>query len=150
MSAKYFLPYCVVNTYLLDTVEQAENCGLINGILYAFLISLVIIFFTIRFYIRLNPVYRSKFLMFIGIILLILWIWLPLSFKSGYNVLWTGYTNVINSLLSLGYTRFQAISILQSANSSGDILSGSIISSASGGLIALSPKNKNNSPSPST
>lgn len=142
MSAKYLLPYCVVPTYLLDTLQEAENCGLMNGFFYAFMVSIVIIFFGIRSYLKSDSASgQEQILVTTGIILILVWLFLPLVFKHGFSIMWIGYTNLINSLLALGYTRYQAITILENSNVSSDVTIGGI-STAEGALIAGDARKK--------
>lgn len=114
MSAKYFIPHCIKPVYLHQTESSAKQCGLVNGLIYSFLVSLIIIVAGGRYYfLQTDPIFRKKILYGIIITLSIIWILVPVISRSGSGTMWRGYVETIDELLAQGYTKQQAIAFLQ-------------------------------------
>jgi hypothetical protein len=143
MSAKYFSPICSIPSYLLETKKQAENCGLINGITLAFIVSFPVTFLIGKLYVSSqSDIGKKRVLIIGGIIMILLWLIIPLSLRSGSGKMWTGQTTLVSNLLNLGYTRIQAINILQNTSSSTDSTLGTIGMVGGAGLLTstVTPK----------
>lgn len=114
MSAKYFIPYCIKPIFLHPTQKEARTCGLVNGLIYSALITLIVAAAGGRFYfVQENPETKKRILYGILIGLAIVWIFMPLLSWYGNGNMWKGYESTIVDLMNQGYTRQQAIAFLQ-------------------------------------
>ena len=125
MSAKYFIPYCIKPLILQKNEHDAKMCGFVNGVIYSLLLTLIVAAAGGRFYFKEeNLDTRKKLLHFILIGLAVVWIVFPFMSWYGHGSIWVGYQTAITDLMSQeGYTRQQAISVLQGAVESGPDLS---------------------------
>jgi hypothetical protein len=118
MSSKYFLPYCIRPIFLQDTEAQAKKCGLINGLVYAVLASIIIITAGGRYYFKEDNTIIKKNIYY-GIIIGLSLVWLIIPFLCWYGNgnIWKGYDSTISELIKQGYTRPQALAFLNGMNS---------------------------------
>jgi hypothetical protein len=119
MSSKYFLSYCVKPTFLQKKKKDAKMCGLVNGFVYTFFLSLLIITFSIRFYyLQEKEDVKQKIILYVSILLALLWILVPMFRYYSEGSKWDGYKSLLLDLQKDGYTRQQAISFIQNIDSS--------------------------------
>jgi CDP-diglyceride synthetase len=146
--SSYFLSYCINPIYLLNSIKEAQNCGLINGIFYAFLISVVFLYFILKAYFN-NPHPRvaQQIVLFAIVVLGLVWIIKPSLVRHGYGQIWIGYNNIISNMLALGYTRVQAIAILQANGNSSELNLGLIESVGENSLITATSNVHSHTPS---
>lgn len=112
--SKFFLSYCIKPVYLQSSEQDAKKCGLINGSIYASLLTLIIVLLGGRFYLREKNYDDKKFILkcLIGVIIAI-WIFVPVISYKGRGVEWNGYQNLIQELIDQGFTRQQALGFIQ-------------------------------------
>lgn len=125
MASKYFIPYCIRPVYLQESESNAKTCGLVNGLIYCLLLTLIIGSGGLRFYLKEEKLdfKRNIFLATVSVIGLI-WIVVPLIFRHGNGVMWNGYNSTINDLISKGYTHQEATRLLQGIQENGPSLQG--------------------------
>ena len=129
--SKYFASYCVKPIYLLSSIEEAQNCGLYNGLFMSSILTLFILLAGARYYFNQDVKYanqpaiqeyitsnKKNTLIFMMVLLGIVWVGIPVFSRYGYGNIWTGYTDSIKDLLAQGFTRQEAYALLQSVDSS--------------------------------
>jgi len=142
--SRLFIATCVKPIYLMDTIEEAWNCGQTNGFLYAALLTPVILYFTYKAYHSFD---NKKLIGFGSLFILgLIWTIIPILLRFGYGNMYLGYTSTINNLISQGLTRFQAISIMASLYGNTNL--SSVVSmpgaSAAGVFASSNPQQQNN------
>ena len=111
--SKFLNSSCVAPIYLMEDENIAEKCGLLNGILYSFIFTPIILYIFYKLYLK-PEIYSYNFVKYGLIIsLLILWIVFPLFIRFAYRQMWNGYNNTLDKLIkNEGLSRMQAIAIL--------------------------------------
>ena len=113
MAAKYYIPYCVRPSFLQDNENNASTCGLVNGIVYSFIFTVLIVLASIKFYRDEKDRDKKNNIVTISVIFLfIIWIFIPLSLWSGEKNVWKGHQQTIKSLTDDGFTKKEALSFI--------------------------------------
>lgn len=113
MAAKYYIPYCVRPSFLQDNENNASTCGLVNGIVYSFIFTVLIVLASIKFYRDEKDKDKKNNIVTITVIFLfVLWIFTPLSLWSGEKNVWNGHQQTIKSLMNDGFTKKEALSFI--------------------------------------
>ncbi len=124
MASKYFWPTCVKPLYIQEDMNKAETCGLINGLVYCFFFTITTLVFAGRFWYKETDEIMKKRILYIAIaVIAAAWIIVPIFSKFSNKTLWKGYDESINDLIAQGYTRQEAIRMVQGfGEASGDAL----------------------------
>ena len=125
--ATFLNPACSVPLFQQSTMSNVLTCARINGFIGAFIFTLLLlipIFFLVKTFKQKNhestETYHKRrrwniiWLSILGIIILLLWIFLPMINSWMNSKRWEGFQEQINSLVNNGYTRSQALDKIQS------------------------------------
>ncbi|MDD4931389.1 MAG: hypothetical protein PHG66_04580 [Candidatus Colwellbacteria bacterium] len=113
-ASKYFAPYCIKPLYLIDSQDNAGNCGFVNGLVYSSIFTITIILAGIKFYSSEKDDTRRRWILYgMFIVLSLLWILTPLILYSSYKTIWEGYNNAKKDLQAQGYSKMDILNILQ-------------------------------------
>lgn len=138
MLSKYFLPFCVKPIYLFDNAINARKCGFMNGIIYSVIATIVLCILYVKYVMNHDRSNKNiLFTLFVGV-LVVIWIFFPLSFSHSNYIMYQGFFDTVNSLMEKdGLTRVQAISVVSSFyNSDSGIQLGLLQSVSGSGLLA--------------
>ncbi len=149
MSAKYLLSYCVKPLYLMDNIDESKSCGLVTGILYASIITFLLVAYITRLYLIKSLPYPIHAIQALGLALIILWWFIPGYYTIGYANMWKGYNDTYQELLAQGYTRFQILTIFNNFSSSSSDVNGVAVIPGIGNL-ATEHGRQETTPSPSS
>jgi hypothetical protein len=113
--AKYFYPYCLKPLYLIDSQDNAARCGLLNGIFYSFVFTIVAIVAGIKFYTSEKDDDNIRRIVKYGTYIMIIsfWVFIPVLSYFGHKNIWTGYDIAKRELQGQGFDKMQIINILQ-------------------------------------
>ena len=112
--AKFFSPYCIKPTYLINTSEESVKCGFINGLFYSFVFTVIILLVGFKFYGSETDITRKSYIMYgMGISIGLLWILCPIISYYTHKTLWTGYNDSKIELQKRGYSKMEILNILQ-------------------------------------
>lgn len=111
--SSFFAPYCIKPVYMLDSSNKAGNCGFINGIVYSFIFTIIIIIAGIKFYISYENNNRKYIVYGLGAIISIIWIIVPIFLYYSRKTIWKGYDDSKKELRSQGYNKMEILNILQ-------------------------------------
>ena len=112
--SKFFIPYCIKPLYLIESHDNAGNCGFINGLVYSSIFTIVIVIAGIKFYTSETDTGRQRLILYgLCIVLSLLWVFLPVILYYSYKTIWKGYDNAKRDLLSQGYSKMEILNILQ-------------------------------------
>lgn len=142
--SQLFVPSCIKPIYLMDTIDDAHRCGLVNGVIYCSMLTPIILIIIERIHNK-TEWFSGKTLVYTTIIVLsLLWILVPIILYFGYGSMWIGYTQTLNSLISQGLSRIQAFEMLVQlfGNTGGNVSSflpssGSILFAKGGGKMRM-------------
>ncbi len=114
MSSKYVVPHCVRPIFLQSSKDSSKQCGLINGLIYCTMLTITIGAMGGRFYYKETDPVIKKYILY-GIIgsLTCIWLFIPIIVRYGYGTIWEGYDQTTKDLMAQGYTKEQALSIIQ-------------------------------------
>ena len=120
MSA-YILPYCVTPTYLQETEYKAAKCGLSIGLVYAIVINVIILVFSMReYFTSKNPKFYKNMIIVCIVIMGVLPIW----YYYGYKNMWNGYNDLKADLKNRGLSENEIIRYISSIYSTTGLFSG--------------------------
>jgi hypothetical protein len=114
MAAKFFISKCILPTFLQKSEDDAKSCGLVNGLIYCSLVTLIILAGGGRFYLNEENLEKKKqILYFIIGILCLIWLVIPLVSRNGEGKMWIGYQDAIKDLMNQGYSKKDALAFIQ-------------------------------------
>jgi len=127
--SKYFISHCVKPIYMLNTKEQATQCGTWDGVFSGLTVVVIAFVLAAHFFIKeYSKSKEKKYVFFIGaaIISVVLFTGSVITSRFGSETVWKGYADSMDELLAQGLTRLQAISVLQTYEKSSPLQSGLI------------------------
>lgn len=105
-------PRCAVPLFLLENEQTAHECGIIEGYVVSFIITLILVAIGIYiFYANINN--KKMWLAIICIIIVFMWIVIPWLNAWLNKRHWLGYDEQIKSYQKSGISRDEAIKKLQ-------------------------------------